>query len=133
MYREAQPLIIPRAEVLGDHDRRAGGKAGEKAYHKADYGRRAAAHRRERVGADEFSDDYSVYRIIKLLKQHTNQNREEKRQQFFPNNALRQVVFIVIIHSLSSFVECLCIILQCKRLFKPKSFTFFRRKTTYFY
>ena len=75
--RAAQPLAVLGAVVLADHDAGAAGEPGEHADERVD-DRPRAADGGERLLADEVADDDRVDRVVELLEDVADHQRQRK-------------------------------------------------------
>jgi hypothetical protein len=80
-------LAVLRAEELRDDDRRARRNADEEADQQVD-NRAGRANGRERLLADILADDDRIDRIVELLEEGPDQNREKEQQKLLPDHAV---------------------------------------------
>jgi len=85
------PFRLVRAVVLGDNDRRAGGKSDEEADDQIDQNDVRSADGRERGLADIAAEDYGVHRRIQLLQKRAQHDGQEKTQHVFEHRAGRKI------------------------------------------
>jgi len=94
-------LVVFGSEKLGDDHARAGAQTGEHSDHQVD-NRRARTHRCQRIGSDVVADHDGVDRVVKLLEQIAQQQRQRKQQQLLPDNSLGHQTS-VFLHSTTLF------------------------------
>ena len=77
-----------RTVELRNDDRRAGRKSDKEADQQVDERAGRSADRCQGFLADELADNDGVRRVIKLLKERAQHNREKEQQQLFPNHTV---------------------------------------------
>lgn len=87
MHAVVDALLVLGAKKLRDDNARPGAKAGEQPDHQVDDGG-AGAHRRQGVGADVVAHHDRIHRVVKLLEQVAQQQRQREQQQLLPDDAL---------------------------------------------
>ena len=80
-----------RSVVAADHDAGADGSSCEEHDDHVD-DTCCGPNSGEGVGADEVSDDETVYGVVELLKKRPEQNREKEIQQLLPDHSLGDLV-----------------------------------------
>ena len=85
----ASGFLFPSAAVkLSDDDAAARSKAGKESDQQVNQRTGRAADRAERLLTDEVSDDNRVNGVVKLLKEGSEQDREEEFKQLLPDDAI---------------------------------------------
>ena len=90
LHRAVQLLVLLRAVILRDHDARAGGETGEDADEHID-DRPRAAHGGQRLTADVVAHDDGVDRVVELLKDVADHQRQGEADEEARNAALGHV------------------------------------------
>ena len=83
------------AVVLRNDHRRARGHADKEPHEQIDQRRRRAADGGQSLRAHKAPYNHGVHRVVQRLEKRTQQKREEKQQQLFPDHSLRDCVVIV--------------------------------------
>ena len=92
MYGPVDFLLLSAAVVLRDDNGRAAGKAYEEADQEVDNGSGSTAYGGKRLFADKVAYNHGVGSVVELLEKGSEQDREEKDQQLFPDDALCDLV-----------------------------------------
>ena len=92
VYGQACLSGTPGPVILGDNDRRAGGKAHEKAGEQVQNGAGGAAHGGQGLFAHKLAHHHGVHRVVQLLEECPQHNGEKEDEELFPDDALRDSV-----------------------------------------
>ena len=90
MDRLVDALIVLGAEALGDDDTCSHGKTHKKAHQHIDDGG-GGAHRRQSLGAHIAAHHDAVHRVVKLLEQIAQHQRQGEGHQMLPDGALGHI------------------------------------------
>ena len=104
-------VVVLRPVVPGDEHPGAQGHAVDKAHHQQNHAA-GGADRRQCGPADEVAYNEGVHRIVQLLKQVAEEDRQSKGQHLFGDAAFGQAILFVPVHwvHLRSLLMCLFII-----------------------
>ena len=86
MYLPVHSLGVMRAPALGNDNARAAAQADKQPHQQIDKGARGP-HRRQRVCAHKVADDQRIRRVVQLLEQRAEPDRQKEEQQLLGDAA----------------------------------------------
>ena len=86
MYLPVHSLGVMRAPALGNDNARAAAQADKQPHQQIDEGARGP-HRRQRVCAHKVANDQRIRRVVQLLEQRAEPDRQKEEQQLLGDAA----------------------------------------------
>ena len=91
IYTLADTDVIPLAVELCNDNRCAGRDTGHKVHEQIDDSPGGTADCTQRLLADNISDNNRIHRVIQLLKQRTEKNRDKKQQDLLVDHPVQKI------------------------------------------